>query len=168
MNSEGFDCSLKKATVSAILISFLLMCSCAVQTAPEKICVNRIFSAKMTLHYNGTAYTADFTCDENGCSAVFLSPEEINSLTFATDGNTVTYSIDGLEFKSEINRDLPLNAIYNAITSPAENAQKNEGGYTLYSSTEHGRYIMNINNNYIPEYIEFNDEEFTVKFDSIT
>ncbi len=122
----------------------------------------------MTLHYKGAAYTADFVCDENGCNAVFLSPEEIKGLTLATDGDTVTYSLDGLEFESDINHYLPLDAIYTAITSTIQNAQITDSGYSLYGTNKYGDYIMNINNNFIPQFIECNDEEITVKFDIVT
>ena len=122
----------------------------------------------MTLHYNETAYTADFVCDENGCSAVFLSPEDIDGFKVSTDGNTCVYSLDGLEFESGGNPDLPLNIIYKALTSPFQTAQKTESGYTIFGNTDFGEFIMNINNNYIPQFIELNDEEITVKFDNIS
>ena len=124
----------------------------------------------MTLHYNETAYTADFVCDENGCSAVFLSPKEIDGLKVETDGNTCTYSLDSLEFKTPVNKkqNLPVDAIYSTIKAEIQSVQKTESGYTISGNTDYGRYIMNINNNYIPQFIELNDEELTVKFTDIT
>ncbi len=120
----------------------------------------------MTLHYNETAYTADFESDSNGCSAVFLSPEEIKGLTIILSNNETVYSLDGLIFSENniMNRNLPLDAVLCALSAPIQYLKEDENGYTLCGSTKYGNYIMNIDNNYIPNYIEYNGEEITVKF----
>lgn len=161
---------MKKVTFTAILIVFVLLCSCSAPDTAENIVVNPIFSAKMTLHYNETAYTADFESDSNGCSAVFLSPDEIKGLKISLDNNETEYSLDGLTFsaKTAPKQQLPLDAIFCAMVSQIQAVKKTESGYTLSGNNKYGNFIINVNNNYIPQYIEYNNEELTVKFNECT
>ncbi len=149
----------------------VLLCSCSTYTEPEEICVNRIFNAKADIHFNETAYTADFTCNENGCSAVFSSPEKISGLTFSTDGNTTVYSLGELKFTAEEtgHQTQLINAVYSAIVSLPETATLNEQTYILQGVSKYGNYIMYINkDDFIPTYIEYEDKNITVKFSEIT
>ena len=159
---------MKKFGIPALIFSLLLMCSCTKSESIDKIVINNTFSAKITLHYNRTAYTADFVTDKIGCSAVFLSPDEINGLKTSTDGTYFTCSFDEVEFQSNKNNVqlLPLDAIYQALIATPISIEKNENGYTIAGTTKYGKYIMNINNiTYTPTYLEYTEEELTVRFE---
>lgn len=161
---------MKKVRITAVFTVIVLLCSCSTADTAENISINPVFSAKMTLHYKGTAYTADFESDSNGCSAVFLVPEEIKGFNITTHNNKTEYSLDGLTFSANniMKQQLPLDAVVCAIASQIHQIKKNENGYTVSGNNKYGDFIMNINNNYIPQYIEYNSEELTVKFNECT
>ncbi len=149
----------------------VMLCSCSASTEPSEICVNRVFNAKADIQFNETAYTADFTVNENGCSAVFSSPEEVSGLTFSTDGNTTTYSLGELEFTADETQHQTqlINAVYSAIVSLPETATVNEQTYILQGTSKYGNYIMYINKeNFTPTFIEYEAKDITVKFKEIT
>ena len=161
---------MKKLIVLSVIIG-LTLCSCSADTDYSEICVNRVFNAKADIQFNETAYTADFTCNENGCSAVFSSPEEISGLTFSTDGNTTTYSLGKLEFTADETHHQTqlINAVYSAIVSLPETATLNEQTYILQGVSKYGNYIMYINKeSFTPTFIEYEDKDITVKFYEIT
>lgn len=148
-----------------------MLCSCSFNNKPAEICVNRIFNAKADIQFNSTAYTADFSCNENGCSAVFSLPEEVSGLTFSTDGNSTVYSLGELEFTAEETQHQTqlINAVYSAIVSLPEKATLNEQTYILQGTSKYGNYIMYINKeNFTPTFIEYEAKDITVKFKEIT
>ena len=155
--------------LSAIIC--ILLCSCSANNEPAEICVNRVFSAEMDIQFKGTAYTADFTCKENGCNAVFSSPEEMLGLTVSTDGENFTYSLGELEFtsgESDYQTQL-IGAIYSAIVTLPVRATENEETYILQGVSKYGNYIMYLNKeNCVPVFIEYEDKDITVKFKDIT
>ena len=156
------------ALLSAILC--VSLCSCSANK-PAEICVNRVFTAKADIQFNETAYTADFTCEENGCSAVFSSPEEICGMTVSTDGDNFTSSLDGLEFTSgeTTHQTQLLGAIHSAIVTLPVSATENEQTYILEGVSKYGNYIMYLNKeSCTPTFIEYEDKDITVKFKDIT
>ena len=160
-----------KKLIALSFVICVLLCSCSAYTEPDEICVNRVFNSEADIQFNETAYTADFTFNENGCSAVFSLPEEISDLTFSTDGNTTVYSLGELKFTAEEtqHQTLLINAIYTAVTSLPETATLNEQTYILQGTSQYGNYIMYINkNNLTPTFIEYEDKDITVKFKQST
>ncbi len=158
---------MKKIIALSALLPVILLCSCSLNNEPAEICVNRVFNAEIDIQFNEAAYTADFTVNENGCSAVFSSPEEISGLTFSTDGNITTYSLGELEFTADEtqNQTQLINAIYSAIVSLPESATVNEQTYILQGTSKYGNYIMYLNKeNFTPTFIEYEDKDITVKF----
>lgn len=148
-----------------------MLCSCSTTGKPTEICVNRVFNAEINIQFDEAAYTADFTCKENGCSAVFSSPEEIRGMTVSTDGENYIYSLDGLEFTAdETNYQTQLlGAIYSAIVTLPESATENEQTYILQGVSKYGNYIMYLNKETCtPTFIEYEDKDITVKFKDIT
>jgi hypothetical protein len=147
-----------------------MLCSCSFNNKPAEICVNRIFNAKADIQFNSTAYTADFTCKENGCNAVFSSPDETIGLEVSTDGENFTYSLGDLEFTStETDYQTQLiGAIYSAIVTLPVSATENEETYILEGVSKYGNYIMYLNKeNCTPVFIEYEDKDITVKFKDI-
>ena len=161
---------MKKATAAVLIFSMLFICSCNNGSKPQEICINRVFCAKMTLEYNETAFTADFTCDENGCSAVFLSPDELKGFTVSTTGSRFTLSLDGLEQQVTENEQqtIVIGAVYAAINSAGQSAQRLENGYQISGTNKYGRYIMNIDEDFTPAFIEYEECGITVKFTADT
>lgn len=154
-----------------VVILTVLLCSCSAEEQPERICVNRVFSSQIKIQYNSTAYTADFTSDENGCSAVFLSPERIKDFRITQLGDEITYSLHNLTFttKSTPEQTLPIEAIGLAISATPETAAKNENVYTLCGKTKFGDYIMNIDTETLtPTFIEYAEAGITVIFGNST
>ena len=162
---------MKRAVAATVIFSVILLCSCSAVKEPEQICVNRIFSAIAEIRYQGTAFTADFTCDEDGCSAVFSSPEEIKGLKISSDGNRAFYSLDSLSFDSEgTNHQTQLiSAVYSAISAAGQTATATEEGYILHGNTKFGEYILNINaDSLTPSFIEYREQDITVRFSQIS
>ncbi len=158
---------MKKVAALTVTVLTVFLCSCRAADSPEKICVNRIFSSQTEIQYNSTAYTADFTSDENGCSAVFSLPERINGFGIAVSGGEITYSLDSLTFtaKSTPEQTLPIEAICHAISAIPETATKNENVYTLCGKTKFGDYVMNIDaETFTPTFIEYDEAGITVRF----
>jgi len=148
-----------------------MLCSCSAANKPAEICVNRVFNAEMNIQFDEAAYTADFTCKENGCSAVFSFPEEIRGLTVSTDGENFTSSLDGLEFTSgeTTHQTQLLGAIYAAIITLPVSATETEEAYLLQGVSKYGNYIMYLNKeSCTPTFIEYEDKDITVKFKNIT
>ncbi len=158
---------MKKAAALTAMILTVFLCSCRAADNPETICINRIFTSQIEIQYNSTAYTADFTSDENGCSAVFLSPERINGFGIAVNGGEITYSLDSLTFtaKSTPEQTLPIEAICLAISAIPETATKAENIYKLYGRTKFGDYTMEIDTKTLtPVFIEYIEAGITVRF----
>ena len=160
-----------KKLIALSFVICVLLCSCSAYTEPDEICVNRVFNSEADIQFNETAYTADFTCEENGCNAVFSFPDEIRGLTVSTDGENYISSLDGLEFTSgeTTHQTQLLGAIYSAIVTLPENATENEQTYILQGVSKYGNYIMYLNKeNCTPTFIEYDDKDITVKFKDIT
>ncbi len=160
-----------KKLIALSVFLCIILCSCSINSEPAEICVNRVFNSEINIHFNGTAYTADFTCKENGCNAVFSSPEEIRGLTISTDGEKFTYSLGELEFTSgETEHQTQLTgAIYSAIVTLPVSATQNEETYILQGVSKYGNYIMYLNKETCtPTFIEYEDKDITVKFKDIT
>ena len=158
---------MKKAAAFTVTVLTVFLCSCSTTTTPERICINRIFNSQTEIQHNSTAYTADFTSNENGCSAVFSSPERVRGFGIAINGREITYSLDSLTFtaKSTPEQTLPIEAICLAVSATPETATKNESGYTLCGKTKFGDYIMNIDAQTLaPTFIEYNEAGITVRF----
>ena len=162
---------MKKFAALTLTVLTVFLCSCRAADKHETICINRIFTAQAQIKYNSTAYTADFTSDENGCSAVFLSPDRINGLEIAVNGDKITYSLDTLTFtaKSTSEQTLPIEAIYCAISAIPESATKSENVYKLYGRTKFGNYTMDIDAKTLtPAFIEYTQAGITVRFEKST
>lgn len=158
---------MKKAAALSFTVLLVLLCSCSAVKTPTAISVNRSFFSKAQIQYKQTAYTADFECDENGCSAVFLSPEALKGLKITVNGGKITYSLSSLTFTANLTPEqtLPAHAIYLAINSQPEALTKNEEGYTISGHTKYGRYIMNIDSKtFTPLFIEYEEAGITVIF----
>ena len=158
---------MRKLFALSALIPVILLCSCSLNNKPAEICVNRVFNAEMNIQFNETAYTADFTSNENGCNAVFSLPEMISGLGIAVNSGGITYSLDSLTFtaKSTPEQTLPIEAICLAISSIPETATKAEKVYTLCGRTKFGNYVMNIDaETFIPTFIEYDEAGITVRF----
>ena len=158
---------MKKAAALSVTVLLIFMCSCSKAETPQSICVNSVFTSKAEIHYNETAYTADFTSNENGCSAVFLLPECLKGFEIAVIGEEITYSLGSLSFTSQITPEqtLPVQAIYQAIKATPETVTENEKGYTLCGRTKYGSYVMNIDGKTLtPAFIEYEEKEITVNF----
>lgn len=162
---------MKKAAAITAMILTVFLCSCQAADKPETICINRIFTSQIKIQYNSTAYTADFTSDENGCNAVFLSPERISGFGIAVNSGKITYSLDTLTFtaKSTPEQILPTEAIYCALSSIPETATKAESVYKLYGRTKFGNYTMDIDSKTMtPVFIEYIEAGINVRFLSST
>ncbi len=158
---------MKKAAALTLTVLLIFLCSCAKSETPQKICINRIFNCKIDIHYNETAYTADFTSDENGCNAVFLSPECLKGFKITAKGTETAYSLESISFSSQNTPDKapPIQAVYQAINAIPESATENESGYTLCGNTKYGSYVMNIDGkNLSPTFVEYEEADITVKF----
>lgn len=158
---------MKKVAALTLTVLTVFLCSCRTAKKTEKICVNRIFTSQAEIQYNSTAYTADFTSDENGCNAVFSLPETISGLEIAVNSGGITYSLDSLTFtaKSTPEQTLPIEAICLAISSIPETATKTENVYTLCGRTKFGNYVMNIDaETFTPTFIEYDEAGITVRF----
>ncbi len=158
---------MKRAAAFTVTVLLVFLCSCSTDNVPETICICQNFSSEIEIQYKSTAYTADFTNDENGCSAVFLSPDALKGFKMGVKGDEITYSLMSLEFtaKSTPKQALPLQAIHLAIKSPYETVTKNEEGYTLCGNTKFGNYVMNIDGkNLTPTFIEYDKAGITVRF----
>lgn len=160
---------MKKAAAALALIPIVLIfCSCSINREPKEICVERIFTAKLNIQFNQTAFTADFTCDENGCSAVFLLPEEVNGLKVTTDGKSTVISLGELSFTADETNDQTqlINAVYSAINGLPDSASEAEKNYTLQGTNRYGKYVMNIDTkSMIPTFIEYEEIGITVKIE---
>ncbi len=162
---------MKKVAALSVTVLMILLCSCSKAETESRICINRIFTSKIEIQYNETAYTADFTSYENGCSAVFLSPECLKKFGIAVKGEEITYSLESISFSAQCTPEqtLPVQAIYHAIKATPQEAAKNEGGYTLCGRTKYGSYVMNIDGKTLsPTFIEYEEAGITVKFENIT
>ena len=162
---------MKKAAALSVTVLIFLLCSCSITETEQRICVNRIFTSKIEIQYNETAYTADFTSFENGCSAVFLSPECLKKFGVAVKGEEITYSLENISFSAQCTPEqiLPVQAIYHAIKATPQSAAENEEGYTLCGTTKYGSYVMNIDKKtFTPNFIEYEGTGITVKFENIT
>ncbi len=158
---------MKKAAAFTVTVLLVFLCSCSTADNPEEICVNSSFSSQIEIQYKSTAYTADFTNDENGCNAVFSSPENLKGFEIGVKGDEITYSLMSLSFtaKSTAKQTLPLQAIHLAIKSPYKTITKNEEGYTLCGNTKFGNYVMNIDaKDLTPTFIEYEEAGITVRF----
>lgn len=142
-----------------------LFCSCAVQ--PEEIKVNRCFTAKAQIQYQSTAFTADFTSNESGCSAVFSYPEEINGLKIEYNGTGYTYTLGELSFTSPIKKENEqfLKIFFEAVRDPDTVISPTETGYTAAGTISAGSYYLNINNTqFNPVYFEVEKIGLTMSF----
>ena len=157
-----------KKLLSAFFLSVLFLSGCTVNTAPQEIEIDRSFAARAVITQNSAAYTADFEINENGCSAAFVSPEEVNGLKISFDGTAFTYSLGELSFtaapKNEVQQFLPM--IYAAVSDRAAAAVQEEEHYTLQGSTPYGTYYMNVNKDtLLPAFIEFEEADLSVRFE---
>ena len=151
--------------MSVTLVFVFLFCGCAVQ--PEEIKINRCFTAKAEIQYQSTAFTADFTSDESGCSAVFSYPEEINGLKIEYNGTGYTYTIAELSFTSPIKKENEqfLKIFFEALRDPDMIITESETGYTATGTVAAGSYYLNINNTqFNPVYFEVEKIGLTIKF----
>ena len=142
-----------------------VFCGCAVQ--PKEISINRCFTAKAEIQYQSTAFTADFTSNESGCSAVFSYPKEISGLKIEYDGTGYTYSLGELSFSASSNKENEqfLKIFYEAVRDPNMTITENENGYTAQGATQAGTYYININNTqFNPVYFEVEKIGLTIKF----
>ncbi len=154
--------------LSAVLVTVLFLTGCSASTKPQEIEINRNFAAKATITQNSAAYTADFEINENGCSAAFVSPEEISGLKISFDGNSFTYTFNELEFtsppKNEVQQFLSL--IYSAINDRTGVLIKEETHYSVQGSTQYGTYYINVNNKMlIPTFLEIEQADLAVRFE---
>ncbi len=153
----------KLLSLTAIFLVFL--CGCT--TEPAEVKINRCFSAKAQIQYQSTAFTADFTSDENGCSAVFSSPESINGLTVSYNGSEFTYSLNELTFTAPSKKEEQsfLRLFYEAVRNTAAVTTANESGYTVEGSIPAGSYYLNINKEQLtPVFFEIEEIGLTVSF----
>ena len=151
--------------MSVTLIFVFLFCGCAVQ--PEEIKINRCFTAKAQIQYQSTAFTADFTSNESGCSAVFSYPEEINGLKIEYNGTGYTYTLGELSFTSPIKKENEqfLKIFFEALRDPDMIITESETGYTATGTVEAGAYYLNINNiQFNPVYFEVEKIGLTISF----
>ncbi len=154
-----------KKLLSVTLLFVFIFCSCAVQ--PEEIKINRNFTAKAEIQYQSTAFTADFTSNESGCSAVFSYPKEISGLKIEYNGIEYTYSLGELSFTSSIKKENEqfLKIFFEAIRDPDMIITENETGYTATGNISAGTYYLNINNiQFNPIYFEVEKVGLTIKF----
>lgn len=154
-----------KKLLSVTVIITVLLCGCTVQ--PEEIEINRCFSAEAKIQYQSTAFTADFTSDENGCSAVFSSPAELSGMKIEFNGTDFTYTLGELSFSSGIkneNRQF-LRALYDALRDPNAVIAETESGYTVQGVIPLGSYYLNINKEqHTPVFFEIEEIGLTVSF----
>lgn len=142
-----------------------LLCGCSVQ--PEEIKINHCFTAKAQIQYQSTAFTADFTSDENGCSAVFSYPEEINGLKIEYNGTDYTYTLGELSFNSSVNKENEqfLKIFFEALRDPDMVITESETGYTATGTVAAGSYYLNINSmQHNPMYFEVEKIGLTISF----
>lgn len=154
-----------KKLLSVTFVLVFLFCSCAVQ--PEEIKVNRCFTAKAQIQYQSTAFTADFTSNESGCSAVFSYPEEINGLKIEYNGTGYTYTLGELSFTSPIKKENEqfLKIFFEAVRDPDTVISPTETGYTAAGTISAGSYYLNINNTqFNPVYFEVEKIGLTMSF----
>lgn len=154
-----------KKLLSVILIFVFLFCGCAIQ--PEEIKINRCFTAKAEIQYQSTAFTADFTSDESGCSAVFSYPEDISGLKIEYNGTGYTYTLGELSFTSEIKKENEqfLKIFFEAVRDPDMVITPNEAGYTATGTVTAGSYYLNINNTqFTPMYFELEEIGLSISF----
>lgn len=146
-------------------ITAVLFCSCA--KAPVQIAVNKSFSTTAEIEYNSTAFTVTFTCSESGCSAVFLSPENIRGLKADFNGTQLTYSYDGISFATGVKKEFAhfLELIFFALSGTPVQITENESGYTLEGTVQGLAYYLNINKEQLnPAYLEIDEKNLTVRF----
>lgn len=154
-----------KRLLSVIIVLVFLFCSCAVQ--PEEIKINRCFTAKAQIQYQSTAFTADFTSDESGCSAVFSLPQEISGLKIEYNGTGYTYILGELSFNSGIKKENEqfLKIFFEALRDPDMTITENETGYTATGTVAAGTYYININNtHFTPVFFEVEEIGLSISF----
>ena len=154
-----------KRLLSVILFLVFAFCGCAIQ--PEEIKINRCFTAKAEIQYQSTAFTADFTSDESGCSAVFSYPEEISGLKIEYNGTGYTYTLGNLSFTSSIKKENEqfLKVFFEAVRDPNTVITETETGYTATGTVTAGSYYLNINNTqFNPVYFEVEKIGLAIKF----
>ncbi len=154
-----------KRLLSVIFILVFVFCGCAIQ--PEEIKINRCFTAKAEIQYQSTAFTADFTSDESGCSAVFSYPEEISGLKIEYNGTGYTYTLGNLSFNSSIKKENEqfLKIFFEAVRDPNMIISETETGYTATGTVTAGSYYLNINNTqFNPVYFEVEKIGLAIKF----
>ena len=154
-----------KKLLSVTLVFVFLFCGCAIQ--PEEIKINRCFTAKVQIQYQSTAFTADFTSNESGCSAVFSYPEEINGLKIEYNGTGYTYTLGELNFTSPIKKENEqfLKMFFEALRDPNMIITESETGYTATGTVAAGSYYLNINNTQLnPVYFEVEKIGLTISF----
>ncbi len=154
-----------KRLLSVILILVFVFYGCTVQ--PEEIKINRCFTAKAEIQYQSTAFTADFTSDESGCSAVFSYPEDISGLKIEYTGTGYTYTLGDLRFTSEIKNENEqfLKIFFEAVRDPDTVIAGNETGYTATGTIAAGSYYLNINKEqFTPVYFEAEEIGLTISF----
>ena len=154
-----------KKLLSVIFAFVFLFCGCTVQ--PSEIKVNRCFTAKAKIQYQSTAFTADFTSDESGCSAVFSLPEDISGLKISYNGTGYTYTLGELSFTSPIKKENEqcLKIFFEAVRDPNMTVAESETGYTCTGTVAAGSYYLNINNAQLtPTYFEVEKIGLAVSF----
>ena len=154
-----------KKLLSVLVLLVFLFTGCSVQ--PEEIEINRCFTAKAQIQYQSTAFTADFTSNESGCSAVFSYPEEIAGLKIGYNGTGYTYSLGGLSFDSSIKKENEqfLKIFFEAVRDPETVITQTETGYIATGTVAAGDYYININNTQLnPVYFEVENIGLSISF----
>lgn len=146
---------------------FVLFVFCGCHREPEKIQVNKNFSMKAEIEFNSTAFTADFISNETGCSAVFLSPDNIKGFRIDYNGIDYTYSFEDITFNSGADKAITgfTELFYHAIQSAPELITENETSYTLQGTVLGYLYYLNINKEVLtPTFFEVEQLNLTVRF----
>lgn len=153
----------KLLSVSLGIILFLSGCT----VAPEEVKINKSFSLRAEIEFNSAAFTVDFISDESGCSAVFLSPENIKGFRIGFNGIEFEYSYGDISFSSGAKKEAEnfLELFYFALRNPAAVITKNESGYTVEGTVKGYPYYLNINKEQLtPTYFEVEQQNLTVRF----
>ena len=89
----------KRMIITTAVLSCLLCTSCAAAEKAEIPDLKGDMSISGRVACDGVTAQAEFTRSAGVWTVCFTSPDSVKGLTVTDDGNTVRYSLDGIEYE---------------------------------------------------------------------
>ena len=144
----------KRMIITTAVLSCLLCTSCTAAEKAEIPDLKGDMSISGRVACDGVAAQAEFTRSAGVWTVCFTSPDSVKGLTVTDDGNTVRYSLDGIEYEYGSSSpqfasaaELLTQCIDSAGTAENVTARKGTDKLTLSGTTGDNGYTLTLDGN---------------------